>query len=189
MSPLIFNSFPLAAPPKHGGALGHDGEVALLSPCCAQRQKQDKDGLALLVVIVARLFASRPRLCPGPGTQHLLGRSAGHRRPGPSCRCLPRMRSLRTRWATRGPLRGLPAHGPDISREKAQRDVEAHGRDHGQEDGRACTDRGAEGELRCSGQGAAAFTPAPQSLVQVRPGDFSAAPGPHRGGARCEVLV
>lgn len=179
-----------------------------MSPCRAQGQTQGQDGLALLLVVTAtatraRACACRPHPCPGSGTQHPL-RSA--RRPGPNRRSSPTHAPPEDKASRpRAPAR-TPAHGPDRSRQKGKRDVEARGRERGREDGRACADRGrgraasVPGE-GCWGRGAhfwridtcalrpSDLTTAPQSLVQVCPGDFSAASGPHRGGARCEVLV
>lgn len=195
-------------PPQPGGSSGRDGEAALLSPCRAQGQTQGQDGLALLLVVTAtatrapRVLAVR---APAQGPAHST-RSGLHVAQARTAGCPPRMHRPRTRRAARGLLRGPPAHGPDRSRQKGKRDVEARGRERGQEDGRACADRGSgrtasvPGE-GCWGRGAhfwridtrvlrpSDLTTAPQSLVQVCPGDFSAASGPHRGGVRCEVLV
>lgn len=148
-------------------------------------------------VLAVRTPAQGPAHSTRSGLHVAQARTAG--RP-------PRMHRPRTRRAARGLLRGPPAHGPDHSRQKGKRDIEARGRERGREDGRACADRGrgrtasVPGE-GCWGRGApfwrintcalrpSDLTTAPQSLVQVCPGDFSAASGPHRGGARCEVLV
>lgn len=98
---------------------------------------------------LARVLAVRT---PAQGPAHST-RSGLHVAQARTADCPPRMHRPRTRRAARGLLRGPPAHGPDRSRQKGKRDVEARGRERGREDGRACADRGRGRTASVPGEG------------------------------------